>query len=165
MKKSVMWSAVAVLTMACAVQAGDSKLEKRFETHDTDKDGAMQKEEFMAMRASWGKEGPEGEQYFNNKDKNGDGELSKEEFGIVAAPATAASTAAAPAPAGTAKASAPDDTRFVKYDANKDGFMQKEEYVEMRTSWGKEEAESEKFFNYKDKNKDGELSLEEFTAK
>ena len=165
MKKSVIWTAVAVLTVACSVQADNATLEKRFETHDTDKDGLMQKEEFMAMRASWGKEGPESEKYFNGKDKNGDGELTKEEFGIVAAATPASSTAAAPATAGTAKATAPDDKRFVKYDTNEDGIMQKEEYVEMRTSWGKEEAESEKFFNYKDKNKDGELSLEEFTAK
>jgi Ca2+-binding EF-hand superfamily protein len=163
MKKSVIWSAVAVLTMACGVQADNAKLEKRFEKYDSDKDGVMQKEEYMAMRASWGKEGPESEAYFNNKDKNGDGELTKEEFGIKAAPAPAASAEAAQP--GKAKAAAPDDARFVKYDTNKDGVMQKEEFMAMRASWGKDEAESEKIFNFRDKNEDGELSVEEFTAK
>lgn len=55
--------------------------------------------------------------------------------------------------------------RFKKsFDKNSDGVVTLDEYVSVRSKWGKSEEKSKKFFKYHDKNKDGEISLEEFLA-
>ena len=50
------------------------------------------------------------------------------------------------------------------FDKNADGVVSEAEYVSTRSKWGKSEAESKKLFRYHDKNKDGEITLEEFLA-
>jgi Ca2+-binding EF-hand superfamily protein len=52
---------------------------------------------------------------------------------------------------------------FKKHDTNEDGIMEKAEYMAMRAKWKKDPAESEEIFNHLDKDKNGELTFEEFT--
>ncbi|NDV63189.1 hypothetical protein G0Q06_12055 [Puniceicoccales bacterium CK1056] len=64
---------------------------------------------------------------------------------------------------GTVTMAGPEEN-FTKYDTNQDGLMQKEEYMAMRAKWGKDPAESEKGFKWKDKDGDGALTKEEFLS-
>lgn len=49
-------------------------------------------------------------------------------------------------------------------DRNSDGHVTLDEYVTTRAKWGKSEEESNRYFKYHDKDKDGKLTLNEFLA-
>ena len=77
MKKTALL--MATLMMAGITLAGPAE---NFAKYDVNKDGLLQKSEYMAMRAAWGKDVAETEKFFAAKDKDGDGALSKAEFGL-----------------------------------------------------------------------------------
>jgi hypothetical protein len=82
-------SVVLVFFLSCACQASDGapptdpakqkpmlKCEERFDALDTNHDGVVTKEEFMAQ----GHPGGRGEEVFTSRDGDGDGKLTREEF-------------------------------------------------------------------------------------
>ena len=60
---------------------------------------------------------------------------------------------------------------FARADTDKDGFVSKKEFMAMRAGWAEKKGEehdaekSAKFFQNKDKNKDGKLTFEEFGSR
>jgi Ca2+-binding EF-hand superfamily protein len=127
-------------------KATTSNAARNFKKWDQNEDALLQKAEYMAMRASWGEDPKQSEEYFESKDKDGNGALTLKE--LTGAP-------------GKATTSNPE-RNFKKWDQDKDGILQKKEYMAMRASWGKDPAESEKNFNWRDKDGNGELSKDEF---
>jgi Ca2+-binding EF-hand superfamily protein len=72
------------------------------------------------------------------------------------------------AAAGTVLADAAKN--FERADTDKDGVMSKKEFFAMRKGWAEkkgeefDEAKTAKFFDNKDANEDGKLTLEEFST-
>ena len=83
MKKQTLILFILIGIIASSAWAGP---QKNFDRADKNKDGFLQKEEYLAMRAGWAvKKGneptPEKDaKSFKRKDTNGDGKLTLEEF-------------------------------------------------------------------------------------
>jgi Ca2+-binding EF-hand superfamily protein len=125
-------------------------MDEMFGKSDQNADGKVSKEEFMN---SIPKERME--MFFKMKDKDSNGELSKEEF--TTRPEW-----------GQEKGRFHPDfnpkEHFKKVDSNADGKVSKDEFIQGAPEKAPQDK-VEKFFNFKDKDSNGELSEEEFCAK
>lgn len=125
---------------------GDGKLTKdeapppiqeHFDELDTNKDGALDRQELQAAHAKRG--GPGGHGMVARLDKNGDGKIAKDE------------------------APPPMQEHFDEIDANKDGFV---EQAELQAAHARRQGQGGpgQRMAHLDTNKDGKVSQAEFTA-
>ena len=80
MKIILLSTLILILMSPLALFADDAKI-KRFEkSFDRNSDGHVSLEEYVTVRAKWGKSEEESNRYFKYHDKNKDGKLTLEEF-------------------------------------------------------------------------------------
>jgi Ca2+-binding EF-hand superfamily protein len=173
------WSKVLMLLVACLVavslglggeekkerkkgERGKMSIEQIFNRLDTDKDGFISKDEYLASRGA--KADPEkAKARFEEMDTNKDGKLSKDEFSA-AMKKMMEQRKEGKKEGEKAKPKFDPEDLFKRLDTNNDGKLSLDEWKAgpMGKRVGEEKAKAR--FDQMDTNKDGSVSLEEFKA-